>query len=68
MSLESDCLKAVAQAHAIVSRPISVDPQVEEVDRIAAQKFLAMYDAASRWMIAHAKHVRWDFPLTGKAF
>jgi hypothetical protein len=41
-----DRLEAVAKAHAIVTRPLAGDPQVEESDREAARVFLAMLDAA----------------------
>ena len=55
--------QAVAQAHANVSRPISVDPQVEECDRIAAQKFLAMLDAATGYERGVPTKTDWDREL-----
>ncbi len=49
MSVESDRLEAVAQALANVKYPISVDPKADEADRIEAERFLAMFDAAQRF-------------------
>jgi hypothetical protein len=43
-----DRLEAVAQVHAEVTRPLSVDPKIETGDRIAASTFLAMFDAATK--------------------
>jgi len=55
-SLEADRLEAaVARAHANVAYPLSVDPQPQEADRIAAEKFLAMWTAAQRFPLLPAE-------------
>ena len=49
----ADLIEAVAQVHANVTRPIAVDPQVEEIDRQAAELFLAMLRAATEFCCAN---------------
>ncbi len=61
MSVESDRLEAVAQALANVKYPISVDPKADEADRIEAERFLAMFDAAQRFPLpAGMRHAARD--------
>ena len=59
-SLAADRLEAVAQAHANVSYPIATDPEPQEADRIAAQKFLAMYDAVQKFPFAPIRELPFE--------